>query len=218
MYDFATNDYVKKTFIVFYDENGEYLTVYYADGSVSHFDNTKQMKDILNMRMKKQIDDSKDFFMAVNELWRSYKIKNTTDIFFFVLTFLTSINIAPQSMTASFLVFVLSLIVAFKKMDDKEKYEALFELKYDYLKHEFFITFEDDFNSMNYKDLRLYDGVSEETVLFILQSDSDIPFDINTIDIISFRDLVLMLDNFNKIRLEKDNKLLKMEFKDEEKK
>ena len=40
MYDFSMNDFQKKLFIVFYEENGEFLTVYYADGNIEHYENT----------------------------------------------------------------------------------------------------------------------------------------------------------------------------------
>ena len=69
---------------------------------------------------------------------------------------------------------------------------------------------------MDYSDLRLYDGVSDDTLMFIMQSESDKPFDINTIDTLSFEDLIRMVDNYNAIVLDAKNKSLKMEFKNEE--
>lgn len=62
MYDFSMNDFQKKLFIVFYEENGEFLTVYYADGNIEHYENTEANKERLNLRMKKQVEDAKDFF------------------------------------------------------------------------------------------------------------------------------------------------------------
>ena len=130
MYDFSMNDFQKKLFIVFYEENGEFLTVYYADGNIEHYENTEANKERLNLRMKKQVED------------------------------------------------------AFKAMD--------------------------------YSDLRLYDGVSNDTLMFIMQSESDKPLDINTIDTLSFEDLIRMVDNYNAIVLDAKDKSLKMDFKNEE--
>ena len=59
MYDFSMNDFQKKLFIVFYEENGEFLTVYYADGNIEHYENTEANKERLNLRMKKQVEERK---------------------------------------------------------------------------------------------------------------------------------------------------------------
>lgn len=215
MYDFSMNDFQKKLFIVFYEENGEFLTVYYADGNIEHYENTEANKERLNLRMKKQVEDAKDFFEEIDKLCKDYKFVSIRDSFFFYLTFFTSLGISSESLSASALIFIFSLVIAVKKVNSKEKYQALYELRYDYLKHEYFLEFEDVFKSMNYSDIRLYDGVSGDTLLFLMMSKKDKPLDINLIDILSFEDLIRMVDNYNAIVLDATNKSLKMEFKNE---
>ena len=68
MYDFSMNDFQKKLFIVFYEENGESLTVYYADGNIEHYENTEANKERLNLRMKKQVEDAKDFYAEIDKM------------------------------------------------------------------------------------------------------------------------------------------------------
>jgi len=216
MYDFSMNDFQKKLFIVFYEENGEFLTVYYADGNIEHYENTEANKERLNLRMKKQVEDAKDFFEEIDKLCKDYKFVSIRDSFFFYLTFFTSLGISSESLSASALIFIFSLVIAVKKVNSKEKYQALYELRYDYLKHEYFLEFEDVFKSMDYSDIRLYDGVSCDTLLFLMMSKKDKPLDINLIDILSFEDLIRMVDNYNAIALDAKNKSLKMEFKNEE--
>ena len=215
MYDFSMNDFQKKLFIVFYEENGEFLTVYYADGNIEHYENTEANKERLNLRMKKQVEDAKDFFEEIDKLCKDYKFVSIRDSFFFYLTFFTSLGISSDSLSASSLIFIFSLVIAVKKVNSKEKYQALYELRYDYLKHEYFLEFEDVFKSMDYSDIRLYDGVSCDTLLFLMMSKKDKPLDINLIDILSFEDLIRMVDNYNAIVLDAKNKSLKMEFKNE---
>ncbi len=215
MYDFSMNDFQKKLFIVFYEENGEFLTVYYADGNIEHYENTEANKERLNLRMKKQVEDAKDFFEEIDKLCKDYKFVSIRDSFFFYLTFFTSLGISSESLSASALIFIFSLVIAVKKVNSKEKYQALYELRYDYLKHEYFLEFEDVFKSMDYSDIRLYDGVSCDTLLFLMMSKKDKPLDINLIDILSFEDLIRMVDNYNAIVLDAKNKSLKMEFKNE---
>lgn len=215
MYDFSMNDFQKKLFIVFYEENGEFLTVYYADGNIEHYENTEANKERLNLRMKKQVEDAKDFFEEIDKLCKDYKFVSIRDSFFFYLTFFTSLGISSESLSASALIFIFSLVIAVKKVNSKEKYQALYELRYDYLKHEYFLEFEDVFKSMDYSDIRLYDGVSCDTLLFLMMSKKDKPLDINLIDILSFEDLIRMVDNYNAIALDAKNKSLKMEFKNE---
>lgn len=216
MYDFLMNDFQKKLFIVFYEENGEFLTVYYADGNIEHYENTEANKERLNLRMKKQVEDAKDFFEEIDKLCKDYKFVSIRDSFFFYLTFFTSLGISSESLSASALIFIFSLVIAVKKVNSKEKYQSLYELRYDYLKHEYFLEFEDVFKSMDYSDIRLYDGVSCDTLLFLMLSKKDKPLDINLIDILSFEDLIRMVDNYNAIVLDAKNKSLKMEFKNEE--
>ena len=216
MYDFSMNDFQKKLFIVFYEENGEFLTVYYADGNIEHYENTEANKERLNLRMKKQVEDAKDFYEEIDKMCKDYKFMSMRDSFFFYLTFFTSLGISSESLSASALIFIFSLVIALKKLDSKEKYQSLYELRYDYLKHEYFLEFEDAFKAMDYSDLRLYDGVSDDTLMFIMQSDSDKPLDINTIDTLSFEDLIRMVDNYNAIVLDAKNKSLKIEFKNKE--
>lgn len=215
MYDFSMNDFQKKLFIVFYEENGEFLTVYYADGNIEHYENTEANKERLNLRMKKQVEDAKDFFEEIDKLCKDYKFVSIRDSFFFYLTFLTSLGISSESLSASALIFIFSLVIAVKKVNSKEKYQSLYELRYDYLKHEYFLEFEDVFKSMDYSDVRLYEGVSCDTLLFLMMSKKDKPLDINLIDILSFEDLIRMVDNYNAIVLDAKNKSLKMEFKNE---
>lgn len=215
MYDFSMNDFQKKLFIVFYEENGEFLTVYYADGNIEHYENTEANKERLNLRMKKQVEDAKDFFEEIDKLCKDYKFVSIRDSFFFYLTFFTSLGISSESLSASALIFIFSLVIAVKKVNSKEKYQTLYELRYDYLKHEFFLEFEDVFKSMDYSDIRLYEGVSCDTLLFLMMSKKDKPLDINLIDILSFEDLIRMVDNYNAIVLDAKNKSLKMEFKNE---
>lgn len=215
MYDFSMNDFQKKLFIVFYEENGEFLTVYYADGNIEHYENTEANKERLNLRMKKQVEDAKDFFEEIDKLCKDYKFVSIRDSFFFYLTFFTSLGISSENLSASALIFIFSLVIAVKKVNSKEKYQALYELRYDYLKHEFFLEFEDVFKSMDYSDIRLYEGVSCDTLLFLMMSKKDKPLDINLIDILSFEDLIRMVDNYNAIVLDAKNKSLKMEFKNE---
>lgn len=215
MYDFSMNDFQKKLFIVFYEENGEFLTVYYADGNIEHYENTEANKERLNLRMKKQVEDAKDFFEEIDKLCKDYKFVSIRDSFFFYLTFFTSLGISSESLSASALIFIFSLVIAVKKVNSKEKYQALYELRYDYLKHEYFLEFEDVFKSMDYSDIRLYEGVSCDTLLFLMMSKKDKPLDINLIDILSFEDLIRMVDNYNAIALDAKNKSLKMEFKNE---
>lgn len=216
MYDFSMNDFQKKLFIVFYEENGEFLTVYYADGNIEHYENTEANKERLNLRMKKQIEDAKDFFEEIDKLCKDYKFVSIRDSFFFYLTFFTSLGISSENLSASTLIFIFSLVIAVKKVNSKEKYQSLYELRYDYLKHEYFLEFEDVFKSMDYSDIRLYEGVSCDTLLFLMMSKKDKPLDINLIDILSFEDLIRMVDNYNAIVLDAKNKSLKMEFKNEE--
>ena len=218
MYDFSMNDFQKKLFIVFYEENGEFLTVYYADGNIEHYENTEANKERLNLRMKKQVEDAKDFFEEIDKLCKDYKFVSIRDSFFFYLTFFTSLGISSENLSASALIFIFSLVIAVKKVNSKEKYQALYELRYDYLKHEYFLEFEDVFKSMDYSDIRLYDGVSCDTLLFLMMSKKDKPLDINLIDILSFEDLIRMVNNYNQICLEKNNKSLRMKFKDDENK
>lgn len=215
MYDFSMNDFQKKLFIVFYEENGEFLTVYYADGNIEHYENTEANKERLNLRMKKQVEDAKDFFEEIDKLCKDYKFVSIRDSFFFYLTFFTSLGISSENLSASALIFIFSLVIAVKKVNSKEKYQALYELRYDYLKHEYFLEFEDVFKSMDYSDIRLYDGVSCDTLLFLMMSKKDKPLDINLIDILSFEDLIRMVDNYNAIVLDAKNKSLKMELKNE---
>lgn len=215
MYDFSMNDFQKKLFIVFYEENGEFLTVYYADGNIEHYENTEANKERLNLRMKKQIEDAKDFFEEIDKLCKDYKFVSIRDSFFFYLTFFTSLGISSENLSASALIFIFSLVIAVKKVNSKEKYQALYELRYDYLKHEYFLEFEDVFKSMDYSDIRLYEGVSCDTLLFLMMSKKDKPLDINLIDILSFEDLIRMVDNYNAIVLDAKNKSLKMELKNE---
>lgn len=215
MYDFSMNDFQKKLFIVFYEENGEFLTVYYADGNIEHYENTKANKERLNLRMKKQVEDAKDFFEEIDKLCKDYKFVSIRDSFFFYLTFFTSLGISSENLSASALIFIFSLVIAVKKVNSKEKYQALYELRYDYLKHEYFLEFEDVFKSMDYSDIRLYEGVSCDTLLFLMMSKKDKPLDINLIDILSFEDLIRMVDNYNAIVLDAKNKRLKMELKNE---
>lgn len=215
MYDFSMNDFQKKLFIVFYEENGEFLTVYYADGNIEYYENTEANKERLNLRMKKQVEDAKDFFEEIDKLCKDYKFVSIRDSFFFYLTFFTSLGISSESLSASALIFIFSLVIAVKKVNSKEKYQALYELRYDYLKHEYFLEFEDVFKSMDYSDIRLYEGVSCDTLLFLMMSKKDKPLDINLIDILSFEDLIRMVDNYNAIVLDAKNKSLKMEFKNE---
>ena len=215
MYDFSMNDFQKKLFIVFYEENGEFLTVYYADGNIEHYENTEANKERLNLRMKKQVEDAKDFFEEIDKLCKDYKFVSIRDSFFFYLTFFTSLGISSESLSASALIFIFSLVIAVKKANSKEKYQSLYELRYDYLKHEYFLDFEDVFKSMDYSDIRLYEGVSCDTLLFLMMSKKDKPLDINLIDILSFEDLIRMVDNYNAIVLDAKNKSLKMEFKNE---
>lgn len=215
MYDFSMNDFQKKLFIVFYEENGEFLTVYYADGNIEHYENTEANKERLNLRMKKQVEDAKDFFEEIDKLCKDYKFVSIRDSFFFYLTFFTSLGISSENLSASALIFIFSLVIAVKKVNSKEKYQALYELRYDYLKHEYFLEFEDVFKSMDYSDIRLYEGVSCDTLLFLMMSKKDKPLDINLIDILSFEDLIRMVDNYNAIVLDAKNKSLKMEFKNE---
>ena len=215
MYDFSMNDFQKKLFIVFYEENGEFLTVYYADGNIEHYENTEAIKERLNLRMKKQVEDAKDFFEEIDKLCKDYDGVSIRDFFFFYLTFFTSLGISSESLSASALIFIFSLVIAVKKANSKEKYQSLYELRYDYLKHEYFLDFEDVFKAMDYSDLRLYDGVSCDTLLFLMMSKKDKPLDINLIDILSFEDLIRMVDNYNAIVLDAKNKSLKMEFKNE---
>lgn len=215
MYDFSMNDFQKKLFIVFYEENGEFLTVYYADGNIEHYENTKANKERLNLRMKKQVEDAKDFFEEIDKLCKDYKFVSIRDSFFFYLTFFTSLGISSENLSASALIFIFSLVIAVKKVNSKEKYQALYELRYDYLKHEYFLKFEDVFKSMDYSDIRLYEGVSCDTLLFLMMSKKDKPLDINLIDILSFEDLIRMVDNYNAIVLDAKNKRLKMELKNE---
>lgn len=215
MYDFSMNDFQKKLFIVFYEENGEFLTVYYADGNIEHYENTEANKERLNLRMKKQVEDAKDFFEEIDKLCKDYKFVSIRDSFFFYLTFFTSLGISSESLSASALIFIFSLVIAVKKVNSKEKYQTLYELRYDYLKHEFFLEFEDVFKSMDYSDIRLYEGVSCDTLLFLMMPKKDKPLDINLIDILSFEDLIRMVDNYNAIVLDAKNKSLKMEFKNE---
>lgn len=215
MYDFSMNDFQKKLFIVFYEENGEFLTVYYADGNIEHYENTEANKERLNLRMKKQVEDAKDFFEEIDKLCKDYKFVSIRDSFFFYLTFFTSLGISSESLSASALIFIFSLVIAVKKVNSKEKYQSLYELRYDYLKHEYFLEFEDVFKSMDYSDIRLYEGVSCDTLLFLMMSKKDKPLDINLIDILSFEDLIRMVDNYNAIVLDAKNKSLKMEFKNE---
>ncbi len=216
MYDFSMNDFQKKLFIVFYEENGEFLTVYYADGNIEHYENTEANKERLNLRMKKQVEDAKDFFEEIDRLCKDYKFVSIRDSFFFYLTFFTSLGISSENLSASALIFIFSLVIAVKKVNSKEKYQSLYELRYDYLKHEYFLEFEDVFKSMDYSDIRLYEGVSCDTLLFLMMSKKDKPLDINLIDILSFEDLIRMVDNYNAIVLDAKNKSLKMEFKNEE--
>ncbi len=216
MYDFSMNDFQKKLFIVFYEENGEFLTVYYADGNIEHYENTEAIKERLNLRMKKQVEDAKDFFEEIDKLCKDYKFVSIRDSFFFYLTFFTSLGISSENLSASALIFIFSLVIAVKKVNSKEKYQSLYELRYDYLKHEYFLEFEDVFKSMDYSDIRLYDGVSCDTLLFLMMSKKDKPLDINLIDILSFEDLIRMVDNYNAIVLDAKNKSLKMELKNEE--
>lgn len=218
MYDFSTNDFQRKTFIVFYDENGEFLTVYYANGNIEHYENTEANKERLNLRMKRQVEDAKGFYEEIDKMCEDYKFVSIRDSFFFYLTFLTSLGISSESLSASALVFIFSLVIAVKKVNSKEKYQSLYELRYDYLKHEYFLEFEDAFKAMDYSDIRLYDGVSHDTLMFMMKSENDKPLDINTIDTLSFEDLIRMVDNYNAIVLEAKNKSIKMEFKDEENK
>lgn len=215
MYDFSMNDFQKKLFIVFYEENGEFLTVYYADGNIEHYENTEANKERLNLRMKKQIEDAKDFFEEIDKLCKDYKFVSIRDSFFFYLTFFTSLGISSENLSASALIFIFSLVIAVKKVNSKEKYQSLYELRYDYLKHEYFLEFEDVFKSMDYSDIRLYEGVSCDTLLFLMMSKKDKPLDINLIDILSFEDLIRMADNYNAIVLDAKNKSLKMELKNE---
>lgn len=215
MYDFSMNDFQKKLFIVFYEENGEFLTVYYADGNIEHYENTEANKERLNLRMKKQIEDAKDFFEEIDKLCKDYKFVSIRDSFFFYLTFFTSLGISSENLSASALIFIFSLVIAVKKVNSKEKYQSLYELRYDYLKHEYFLEFEDVFKSMDYSDIRLYEGVSCDTLLFLMMSKKDKPLDINLIDILSFEDLIRMVDNYNAIVLDAKNKSLKMELKNE---
>lgn len=215
MYDFSSNDFQKKTFIIFYEETGDFLTVYYADGNIEHFENTEAYREILNYRMKKQVEDAKDFFEEIDKLCKDYKFVSIRDSFFFYLTFFTSLGISSESLSASALIFIFSLVIAVKKVNSKEKYQSLYELRYDYLKHEYFLKFEDVFKSMDYSDIRLYDGVSCDTLLFLMMSKKDKPLDINLIDILSFEDLIRMVNNYNAIVLDAKNKSLKMEFKNE---
>lgn len=215
MYDFSMNDFQKKLFIVFYEGNGEFLTVYYADGNIEHYENTEANKERLNLRMKKQVEDAKDFFEEIDKLCKDYKFVSIRDSFFFYLTFFTSLGISSENLSASALIFIFSLVIAVKKVNSKEKYQSLYELRYDYLKHEFFLEFEDVFKSMDYSDIRLYEGVSCDTLLFLMMSKKDKPLDINLIDILSFEDLIRMVDNYNAIVLDAKNKSLKMEFKNE---
>ncbi len=215
MYDFSTNDFQKKLFIVFYEENGEFLTVYYADGNIEHYENTEANKERLNLRMKKQVEDAKDFFEEIDKLCKDYKFVSIRDSFFFYLTFFTSLGISSENLSASALIFIFSLVIAVKKVNSKEKYQSLYELRYDYLKHEYFLEFEDVFKSMDYSDIRIYEGVSCDTLLFLMMSKKDKPLDINLIDILSFEDLIRMVDNYNAIVLDAKNKSLKMEFKNE---
>lgn len=216
MYDFSMNDFQKKLFIVFYEETGEFLTVYYADGNIEHYENTEANKERLNIRMKKQVEDAKDFFEEIDKLCKDYKFVSIRDSFFFYLTFFTSLGISSENLSASALIFIFSLVIAVKKVNSKEKYQSLYELRYDYLKHEYFLEFEDVFKSMDYSDIRLYEGVSCDTLLFLMMSKKDKPLDINLIDILSFEDLIRMVDNYNAIVLDAKNKSLKMEFKNEE--
>lgn len=215
MYDFSSNDFQKKTFIIFYEETGDFLTVYYADGCIEHFENTEAYREILNYRMKKQVEDAKDFFEEIDKMCKDYKFMSIRDSFFFYLTFFTSLGISSENLSASALIFIFSLVIAVKKVNSKEKYQTFYELKYDYLKHEYFLEFEDVFKSMNYSDIRLYDGVSCDTLLFLMMSKKDKPLDINLIDILSFEDLIRMVNNYNAIVLDAKNKSLKMEFKNE---
>lgn len=215
MYDFSSNDFQKKTFIIFYEETGDFLTVYYADGNIEHFENTEAYREILNYRMKKQVEDAKDFFEEIDKLCKDYKFVSIRDSFFFYLTFFTSLGISSENLSASALLFIFSLVIAVKKVNSKEKYQSLYELRYDYLKHEYFLKFEDVFKSMDYSDIRLYDGVSCDTLLFLMMSKKDKPLDINLIDILSFEDLIRMVNNYNAIVLDAKNKSLKMEFKNE---
>lgn len=216
MYDFSSNDFQKKTFIIFYEETGDFLTVYYADGNIEHFENTEAYREILNYRMKKQVEDAKDFFEEIDKMCKDYKFMSIRDSFFFYLTFFTSLGISSENLSASALLFIFSLVIAVKKVNSKEKYQTFYELKYDYLKHEYFLEFEDVFKSMDYSDIRLYDGVSCDTLLFLMMSKKDKPLDINLIDILSFEDLIRMVNNYNAIVLDAKNKSLKMEFKNEE--
>lgn len=218
MYDFSSNDFQKKTFIIFYEETGDFLTVYYADGNIEHFENTEAYREILNYRMKKQVEDAKDFFEEIDKMCKDYKFMSIRDSFFFYLTFFTSLGISSENLSASALIFIFSLVIAVKKANSKEKYQTFYELKYDYLKHEYFLEFEDVFKSMDYSDIRLYDGVSCDTLLFLMMSKKDKPLDINLIDILSFEDLIRMVNNYNQICLEKNNKSLRMKFKDDENK
>lgn len=215
MYDFSSNDFQKKTFIIFYEENGEFLTVYYADGNIEHYENTEANKERLNLRMKRQVEDAKGFYEEIDKLCKDYKFASIRDSFFFYLTFFTSLGISSENLSASALIFIFSLVIAVKKVNSKEKYQTLYELRYDYLKHEYFLEFEDVFKSMDYSDIRLYDGVSCDTLLFLMMSKKDKPLDINLIDILSFEDLIRMVNNYNAIALDAKNKSLKMEFKNE---
>lgn len=215
MYDFSSNDFQKKTFIIFYEENGEFLTVYYADGNIEHYENTEANKERLNLRMKRQVEDAKGFYEEIDKLCKDYKFASIRDSFFFYLTFFTSLGISSENLSASALIFIFSLVIAVKKVNSKEKYQTLYELRYDYLKHEYFLEFEDVFKSMDYSDIRLYDGVSCDILLFLMMSKKDKPLDINLIDILSFEDLIRMVNNYNAIALDAKNKSLKMEFKNE---
>lgn len=218
MQDFSTNRFQKENFIVFYEEVEDYINVYYADGREEHFPNTQYIKELLKEKKRKQIYQAKDIIEVIDRDCESYKTENFTDLLYFFLTFLTSINVSVEHIGFSLFLLIMSLVTIVKRRYNKEIYEDLYALRYDYLKCQFFLEHEEDFKEMDFSDPRLYRGVNKDALMFILLHGEEMqPFNINTISLISFKDLVRIVDNYHNVILAKQDRALVMEKKDEKK-
>lgn len=184
-------------YIAYYSKNDGFITVYYSDGTKDYYEETLENEKAILDIMKKQCVNRQSIARKFKQTMEAKRINKVRNGLIMTLTEMASIISFDENKPVSILLLLITLACGQFYAEAKSDYDKENSLKRGFDNQNHYLFYQGVYDSMDFKNDRLYRGLSLDDVRKVKQAlNEEGKLDINTIIKVPFKVLATLEANY----------------------
>lgn len=184
-------------YIAYYSKNDGFITVYYSDGTKDYYEETLENEKAILDIMKKQRVNRQSIARKFKQTMEAKRINKVRNGLIMTLTEMASIISFDENKPVSILLLLITLACGQFYAEAKSDYDKENSLKRDFDNQNHYLFYQGVYDSMDFKNDRLYRGLSLDDIRKVKQAlNEEGKLDINTIIKVPFKVLAILEANY----------------------